>query len=218
MDLASLPDPPFLAPPAPSPTVLPTFRPHTPADHPADEPDTALLDPEWSREPAPEFLDDGTPLKLTFSRRELFLEAFPHAFSGPTTLSEGSFLLFLAAVPRTTWTAPIPDPEYGLLAPLYTRPHAFNDHVTGWKDRNLALCRPHTILAQATRLWTSQHSSQVIIPHASKKKAPELVTPPESTPPGRSATSSPSATPSAPPTSTMSSPSGESTPPSTVTS
>lgn len=182
-DYSHLPSAPFLpldaAPHAPAPIhQAPAPQPLPPT---ASTTPHAILDPEWATEPPLEYLPDGTPLRLTFSRKEIYLTVYPEAALYPDTLPQATLLLFLCAHPRTTWTAPVLDPDLGLLAPLHTRPDAFHDYLSGWKDRALRTLQPAAALLLARRLWVGQHSSQVIVPTEpsnSKKKtlAPSIPT------------------------------------------
>ena len=209
--------PPPESPSASAPPSAPPFPDHFSA------PDLSTLDPEYAQQPPACYLPDGTPLALTYDRREIFLSAFPEDYRYPETPAACSFLLFLASHPRTVWNAPVPDPEdpAGLLAPLHSRPDAFRDFIDGWKARTLtAFNSPAGVLrcqTLARRLWTGQHANQPILPgsDSSEKKNPPS---PPSPPPGNSADSSLDAIPSVPAPSIKMSPSGISTPCSTATS
>jgi len=203
-----------VSPDLPPPGAPSHSAPSAPA--PGVDLDLETLDPEYFKTPPLCFLPDKTPLKLTYSRKELFLTAFPADWTGPSTPAAAGFLLFLASHPRTVWNAPVPDPEDRgyLLAPLHSRPDAFRDFVDGWKDRALASLHPLAVRTLAANLWTGQHENQPILPDDSgvseKKNLP-------SPPAGKPATSSPEETPPAPSGSITIAPSGSCTPSSTAT-
>lgn len=162
-----LPLPDASAPPVPAAAPAPSLRPL---------PAVSASLPPTPRPPAACYLPDGTPLRLTISRKLMLLTLFTEIVSGPVSPYECAVLLFLAGNEPAAWNTPVPDAE-GILAPLWTRPHDLKATVDEWLDTALASYEPGQVQTLALRLWKNQHQSQVLTigedaASGSEKKSP----------------------------------------------
>lgn len=208
----TLPLPEFSFAGMPAAAALPSIPPPAPAGIPAV---SVRKDTAWSQLPAPHFLPDGKPLKLTLSRKLVIATLFPNLESIPISPYECAFTLFLAAHPRSVWEAPVEDPaEPGVLKPLWMIPEVMMEAADEWLDAAFPeTSDPFDIRLLAQRLWVTEHTPQVVAASDEKKNpCPSSAVP---TPFSTSRPSSPEEIPSSTSTSSTSCPSGTPTPSST---